>query len=68
MGRREGRKKTRRIKMEAARARMVACGSRIKGIESRKIDHNAFSKTGSAHSDNVITFPLAGMPKNDRIG
>lgn len=68
MGRRFGRKKTKKVKVEAGRARMVACGTRIKGIETRKIDHNAFLKKDRAAPDNVIQFPLAGMPENDRIG
>ncbi|MBW2606104.1 MAG: hypothetical protein JRD05_00565 [Deltaproteobacteria bacterium] len=56
MGRRQNRKKTRRVKMKAAQPRMVACGKRINGIEDRKVDYNSLSKIGKAALDNVIQF------------
>ena len=64
MGRRQQRKKTRKVKKaeseelraesEEQTGRMVACGKRINGIEERKVDYNSMSKIGQAALDNVI--------------
>ena len=67
MGRRQNRKKTRKMKIEAAKkAKMVACGKRINGIDERKVAYNSLSKMGRAALDNVII--LTGRTKEEILG
>jgi len=75
MGRRQQRKKTRKVKRAESEdlrveskeqgGRMVACGKRINGIEERKVDYNSLSSTGKAALDNVIY--LTGRTRDELL-